>query len=181
MGNLTEHAQRELEILLKSSKNVFLVRDFIPEILALIEKFGESGQSGASAPYTANAIINTLEKLLMFEPLSPLTGEDSEWREVGGFDSISYQNIRDSSLFKNSDGCSYVNAVIFHEENGMSFTGQAFLDRQRSIRSMLPIREFPFKPETFHLNVYTNEGDHFLVAGQAGILEKIQELYFLPL
>ena len=44
-------------------------------ILKMVNVFAEEGHSGFSANYA----INILQKLLRFEPLSPLTGEDDEW------------------------------------------------------------------------------------------------------
>ena len=57
-------AEKELDILIKTTIDA-IIRDFIPEILALCEKFGESGQSGGSAPYTAKAISQAVEKLCL--------------------------------------------------------------------------------------------------------------------
>jgi hypothetical protein len=52
MTNTQSHAKRELEILFKTTPDA-IIREFETEILALCEKFGQSGQSGGSAPFTA--------------------------------------------------------------------------------------------------------------------------------
>ena len=68
MNNTLTHAQRELDILVKSCpdpENRPIIEGFIPEILALVEKFGKSGQSGGSAPYTATAISQAVKKLCL--------------------------------------------------------------------------------------------------------------------
>lgn len=54
MSNLIEYAERELEILDQKVPDSIVV-PFKKEILALVNAFGESGQSGASALYTGNA------------------------------------------------------------------------------------------------------------------------------
>ena len=65
-------------------------------VLKLLDVFDGEGHSGSSAPYT----INLFRKLAMFEPVAPLTGEDSEWNEVS--DGV-YQNKRMGSVFKQKD------------------------------------------------------------------------------
>ena len=78
MTNSESHAKRELEILAKTSPDALII-PFTNEILALCEAFGKSGQSGGSAPYTASAISGAIKKLMMFETITPLTGENEEW------------------------------------------------------------------------------------------------------
>ena len=82
-------------------------------ILELVEKFSEQGHSGFSAGY----VINSLEKLLRWEPLSPLTGEEDEWTKLDyGDDNIHYQNKRCSRIFKDSDGRAYdIDGKVFWE------------------------------------------------------------------
>jgi hypothetical protein len=70
--------------------------------LELLKVFVEQGHSGASAPYA----VALFEKLAMWKPIKPLTGEEEEWRKPSGKDSH-YQNKRDSSVFKGIDGQAY--------------------------------------------------------------------------
>ena len=44
-------------------------------VLELLNVFHGEGHSGTTAPYT----IDLFEKLAMFKPVAPLTGEDWEW------------------------------------------------------------------------------------------------------
>lgn len=117
MTNTQSHAKRELELLSGDS----VIKEFTPEILALVEKFGKSGQSGGSAPFVASALKNAIEKLLRFETLSPVTGEDSEWVDITVIkDGESmYQNNRDSRIFKDGkNGRAYfIDAMIEKVEN----------------------------------------------------------------
>ena len=110
-------------------------------VLKLLEVFSDEGHSGSSAPYT----VNIFQKLAMFEPLVPLTGEDWEWNEV--HDGV-FQNKRCSHVFKQADrfdGQAYdSNGIIFYDwytnENGEKsksyFTGR---------ESCVPIT-FPYTP-----------------------------------
>jgi hypothetical protein len=110
-------------------------------VLKLLEVFADEGHSGSSAPYT----VNIFQKLAMFEPLVPLTGEDWEWTEVSGG---IFQNKRCSHVFKQADrfdGQAYdIDGIIFYNwyknENGEKsksyFTGK---------ESCVPIT-FPYTP-----------------------------------
>lgn len=110
------HAKSELDILVKNNHDdELIITPFIPQILALIEAFGESGQSGASAPFTAGNICNTLKRLFAFQPLSPLTGDDSEWNDASslGNDPV-FQNNRCSRIFKGLNGVAYdIDGYVF--------------------------------------------------------------------
>ena len=114
MTNTQNFAARELSILSKSATDPNdrpLIEPFIPEILALAEKFGLSGQSGGSAPYVASAISQAVKKLLLQEPICPIMGIEEEWVDVGhlgdGNKDVVWQNNRCSNLFKNESHQSY--------------------------------------------------------------------------
>lgn len=68
--------------------------------LELLKVFSEQGHSGMSAPYA----VALFEKLAMWKPIAPLTGEDDEWMEV---DTDVWQNKRNSTVFKGEDGQAY--------------------------------------------------------------------------
>lgn len=68
--------------------------------LELLKVFADQGHSGSSAPYA----VSLFEKLAMWKPIAPLTGEDDEWMEVG-YDV--WQNKRNSAVFKEEDGQAY--------------------------------------------------------------------------
>lgn len=86
------------------------------QLLEIGDLFASHGHSGFSASYS----IDCLNKLLRFEPLVPLTGEDWEWNEVSeqsGYEC--YQNNRCSTVFKQADrfdGQPYdINGKVFWE------------------------------------------------------------------
>lgn len=157
MTNSKSHAKRELELLEKTTPDA-IVTPFKNEILALCEAFGKSGQSGGSAPFTATAISQAVKKLMMFETLAPLTGEDSEWVDMSEYNDgeTMFQNNRDSRVFKNGkDGQAYfIEAIVFDGDIGGRFTGNRSVTHNgENIGSRQYIKEFPFIPKTFYVDV----------------------------
>lgn len=157
MTNSKSHAKRELEILEKTTPDA-IVTPFKNEILALCEAFGKSGQSGGSAPFTATAISQAVKKLMMLETLAPLTGEDSEWVDMSRYNDGKpmFQNNRDSRVFKNGkDGKAYfLDAIVFDGDIGGRFTGNGSVTHNgENIGSAQYIKEFPFTPKTFYVDV----------------------------
>lgn len=161
-SNTYSYAERELDILVKSATdpdNRPIIEPFIPEILALCEKFGKSGQSGGSAPYTASAIAQAVKKLMLQNPICGITGIDDEWnyiREVSEDDEMMYQNNRCSALFKGKSGkCWYLDAIVWKGdtkgESGNDW--DTFSGTVEGITSRQFIKEFPFTPKTFYIDV----------------------------
>jgi hypothetical protein len=111
-------------------------------ILKMVDVFAEEGHSGFSANYA----ISILQKLLRFEPLSPLTGEDDEWSCVSEYcEGETYQNKRLSSVFKKGkNGQAYdINGKVFVEPDDVSYTS-------RDSRVYI---EFPYVPHTEYVKV----------------------------
>ena len=144
MSNLVEYAKEEL-------KRIGMIDSGEPyndwaskEILDLIELFSSQDHSGFSAPY----VINAFSRLAMFKPLTPLTGEDDEWREItsGGF-----QNKRYSAVFKDSkDGTAYnIEGKVFTDNGGETW----YTCRDSRVDVTFPY-VVPDKPE----RVYRNKG-----------------------
>lgn len=139
-----------------------IVLPFRKEITALVEAFGNSGQSGASAPFTAKAIAMAVENLCLHKPLYGLTLEDDEWLDqssaMGGNET--YQNIRLGSVFKDGkEGRAYyLDAIVFEDQHGFSFTsGGVQLVDGTTVGSAHYIKELPFKPKTFRVDVISTE------------------------
>jgi len=160
MTNTYQHAKRELDILVKTTPDA-IIRDFIPEILALCEKFGNSGQSGGSAPFTATALSQAIKKLCLFEPICPIIGIDEEWNEcMMEKDNVCYQNNRLSSIFKTGKNGNpyYIEAIVFKGQSGCCFTGNSVtLKDGTTIGSKQYIKSFPFTPKTFYIDVIETE------------------------
>jgi hypothetical protein len=148
-NNYLKHFKKELEILeagLAESDNL-VIKDFIPEIESIAEKFSKQGHSGGSAPLYAATLSSTIKKVLLFKPLSPLTGEASEW---GHTSHGVWQNNRLSRVFKNGENSQpyYLDAIVWSgEEEYDTFTGVV-----EGIRSRQYIK-LPFTPKTFYVDV----------------------------
>ncbi|MFY0633640.1 MAG: hypothetical protein JXQ91_07505 [Vannielia sp.] len=91
--------------------------------------FSIEGHSGMSA----SVAMNIVKSVCMFKPLTPLTGEDDEWNEVG--DGV-FQNRRMSSVFKESGEAYWIDGKVFREPNGATYT---------SSESRTPVT-FPWTP-----------------------------------
>lgn len=88
------------------------------DIMEIFEIFRSQQHSGFSASY----IIELLDRLLRYIPVSPLTGEDDEWNKVEYTDDICYQNKRCPSVFKDSSGKAYnVEGRAFSEDGGRTY------------------------------------------------------------
>lgn len=110
-------------------------------ILEIVEVFAKQGHSGSSAPY----VVNCLNKLLRYETLVPLTGEDDEWFEHdGGL----FQNKRNGAVFKQADRFDgrpyYLDGRVFRTPDGCCYT---------NADSRVVIESFPYTLETVYVDV----------------------------
>ena len=117
MSNLISYAEDELNRIgmTENSPDEMNV-EMRKHILHMVQEFSEEGHSGFSGRYALNILI----KLLDFKPITPLTGADDEWNDVG---EDYWQNNRCSSVFKKADGTCYdIDGKVFWEwyrdENG---------------------------------------------------------------
>jgi hypothetical protein len=78
--------------------------------LELLKVFAEQGHSGMSAPYA----VALFEKLAMWKPIAPLTGEDDEWAEAYGMEGTQ-QNKRNSGVFKRNGQAYWMDGRVFWE------------------------------------------------------------------
>lgn len=163
--------------------STLLIADFVPEIEALVDKFGQSGQSGGSAPYTAGAIVSVIKKMLAHEPLGDgIECTDDEWNDISDLSSDKeesfYQNNRLSSVFKDGkDGRPYyLDAIVFKPVGkDYSFTGNSVAMSEGSddtIGSSQYIKSLPFQPKKFTIDVdekeYKKMEDGTLVEEEGG-------------
>ena len=134
-GNLTRHTERELHALGYFNGDEMNAA-MAEAVLDLVRTFSSQGHSGFSAGFCRSLF----DKVAAFEPLGPLTGEDSEWAcvsEMSGEEM--YQNKRCSHVFKGGDGIAYdIDGVVFEEPSGCRSTGW---------QSRLPVT-FPYVPRT---------------------------------
>ena len=195
MTNTQSHAKKELEILVANATdpdNRPIIEEFIPEILAICEKFGNSGQSGGSAPYTAQALSQAIKKLCLQETIAPLTGEDSEWTDVSerGDGTIMFQNNREGGVFKDGkDGKAYyIDAIVKRTESGSCWSGMFWMSKEDYLTGNKDlmvgkrgyIKSFPFTPKTFYIDVIEEEvakDDWEMYLKDPKQLEEVYEYY----
>lgn len=132
-GGLLKHAHRELADWRSSDDE--MSRWMAHDLTEILRTFSSQGHSGFSASYA----ISCFKTLARYEPLGPLTGEESEWNDIGERDGTTlYQNNRCSRVFK-EDGVAYdIDGVVFEEPNGCRFTGR---------HSRVTV-QFPYTPRT---------------------------------
>lgn len=123
-------------------------------LLHMVEEFSKEGHSGFSAGYA----VNILEKLLKFEPLSPLTGEDSEWNDMSDSNGgkTCYQNNRCSRVFKDETGAYDINGKVYWEWYEPEDGSEKFKSYFTNFKSRTPVT-FPYTPVTEY--VQWNEDD----------------------
>lgn len=122
MSNLVKYAKKELDLLLetidKTDKQAIKMQKLMhDDVLEVIQVISRQEHSGFSMGY----FKNQLDRLMMFKPLLPLTGEDSEWNEVG--ENLE-QNNRCYSVFReNGDNLTAYNnsAKIFSDDGGQTW------------------------------------------------------------
>ena len=93
---LIQYAEKELSLIGRKDDEMQQLMN--SQILEILKVFADQGHSG----FSANYLINKLDRLIRFKPLTQLTGEDDEWvLAYTTRDGISvYQNVRCSSVFK---------------------------------------------------------------------------------
>ena len=106
-------------------------------VLRLLDVFCDEGHSGSSAAQS----ISIFQRLAFWKPLTPLTGEDDEWNEVG--DGL-WQNRRASDVFKDESGKAWWNrGIVFWEWFEDEETGERYKTYFKNKDSAVPI-DFPF-------------------------------------
>lgn len=134
-SNLVDYAKKEFIRANWCDKNeVFedpMQKAICQNVIDMLCVFSNEGHSGFSATYA----LKVFDKVVCFNPLSPLTGADNEWQEVGD---DTYQNVICSAIFKKGKkGKAYwLDHYVFRNQHGNCFT---------SYRSRQFI-EFPWVP-----------------------------------
>lgn len=142
--SILNHAVRELDLMgMKDDGD--MNGAMRKHILHMVQEFANEGHSGFSASYA----IQVLEKLLKFEPITPLTGEDWEWSDVSEISGDTlYQNVRCGRVFKDKDGAYDIDGKVFWswmtDENG-----EKFKSYYTSRDSRVPVA-FPYVPTTVY-------------------------------
>lgn len=121
-SNIIIHAKRELPGFDPNADDMDKL--MAKQLIQMVSVFSHHNHSGFSASF-ATSLLNGI---LKFEPLSPLTGEESEW-ELVTYPSPDkkgetlYQNKRCSRVFKRVDknnkiNCYDINGKVFIDTDG---------------------------------------------------------------
>lgn len=98
MGNLREHAVREMQI---AGVDEDIYGDMTSKaVLELIDVFEKQGHSGMSA----SLVLSIFNRVIDFGNLTPLTNDPDEWLH---HDRGTWQSKRNSSAFSSDEGNSY--------------------------------------------------------------------------
>ena len=146
---MVDYAKRELDILCPPDENGR--KDPMQEmadknVLDIIAMFAEQGHSGMTASY----VLNILDRVLRFKPITPLTGADEEWKDIGNGEE---QNKRCFSVFRyNHDNTTAYDSEgkVFSDDGGKTF----YSCRE----SHVPVT-FPYTPPTHPEHVILKEAE----------------------
>lgn len=120
-SNLVRHARYELT---RYGED----QDVIEGIVSVVRAFADCGHSGGSAPYA----IAYLEKLLRFQPLTPLTNDPSEWEDrtkISGYPL--WQSRRNGEAFSEDGGLTYYLITECHAAGSLEATPRYTADDAR--------------------------------------------------
>ena len=157
--NLVEYAKSELQELYGEDYKDDPYGGMVSEaVLELIEKFSEQGHSGSSAPI----VLGVFKKLASFEPITPILDVASQWSEVS--DGV-FQHKKLCGLFKKDENGKpyYIDAIVMRLPDGTCWSGSFFAhkedigDESKRISGAAYVKEFPFAPKTFYINVNEDE------------------------
>lgn len=178
MSNLLAHADREFAITMRNMRadpendesaitmQERMHRD-VREILEVVSRQGHSG-------FSINFLFQMVQKVGMFEPLSPILGTDDEWVDVanisGGQPML--QNARCGHVFRDGDSQAYdsTGRIVVCED------GQTVTNYQSRVYI-----EFPYVPT----RVYAPHGEDLERFSRADIVvgddyktaDEVRELY----
>lgn len=139
--NLVLHARHELALLEASAAEgedgpCEMQQQVTEDVLAVLRVLSDQNHSGSSIGY----IMRLVNKLAAFGNLTPLTGSDDEWMEVG--EGV-FQSKRCPHVFKNAEGRAYdLDGYIGVDPNGSCWTGGEI---------PLCFIEFPYTPKRKYL------------------------------
>lgn len=145
------HAEKEFEVL-GDVEDLATTPELREAFIKVIIGFSSWGHSGGSAGAVVPRISWVIQRLLSFQPLTPLTGHDEEWMDVSEYTMggrTCQQNNRCGRVFREMEvdslGAPYwvaydVEAVVFYPLFGKRIHAFQAWDSKRKI-------EFPYLPE----------------------------------
>lgn len=117
-SNLVRHAREELERAGLFDADSDYGGLLGKAVLEMIERFADKNHSGASAAMA----VGLFKRLALFEPITPLTGEDDEWEEVDREDGVpTFQNRRCPRVFKKNGQAYDIEGRVFQAADGLCY------------------------------------------------------------
>jgi len=103
-SNLLQHARREMERAGLEPTDDIMQAAINKNVMDMLQVFSAEEHSGFSAAYT----LNLFSLLADFKPLTPLTNDPAEWRDVSTeWGGPCWQNVRDGTAFSEDGGKTY--------------------------------------------------------------------------
>lgn len=84
-------------------------------VMKMVEQFADEGHSG----FSAGMAVSIFGKLAKYEPITPLTGADDEWNEIGNG---MWQSRRSPRVFKDANGAYDIDGRVFQDPDGSCWT-----------------------------------------------------------
>lgn len=85
-----------------------------PAALDIVKVFAEQGHSG----YSAALVTSIVEKLMRWQPLTPITSDPDEWMDLSGHEMPMWQNRRDCAAFSRDGGKTWYHLDDEAKNNG---------------------------------------------------------------
>jgi hypothetical protein len=125
MSSLIQHVEAELEHVPDDVATPRMKAAIVELAAATVDTY----DSGGSAPYGAAIAADLFRRAFLYEPLTPLTGDDDEWIPIDAdtFGEAGVcQNRRDGRIFRYADGSAYaLDQVVWTDKfrGGPGYTG----------------------------------------------------------
>jgi hypothetical protein len=170
--DIQTYAKKELDLALKSAPDSILL-PFIPQILSLCDTITKASQNPNLVPAIANRIAFVIDSLCSQRPITPLTGDESEWDLVS--DGL-YQNNRYPTIYKDQGMVYNTQAIMWRMPDGTIREGIT----KDGISSKQYVKAFPFWPRTFYVDAIENtnpDGTTELIIRDRNQLTEISDFY----
>lgn len=140
-GPLLTHADRELQLAGAFDEPGDYGDMLGHAVMRMVKEYA----SACHSDFNASTVLSMFTTVVDFKPLTPLTGEDSEWSDVGNGQ---WQNNRCSRVFKNAERAWDINGKVFREPDGCTYTSG---DSHVTVT-------FPYTPATEYVDVEQGAG-----------------------
>ena len=173
--SLEKFAERELEKIGAFSKEDDFYGGMTGKaVMELVKTFSNQGHSGMSA----SLVSSLFNKLVNFENLTPLTFEDDEWEKI---DDNTFQNLRNSSVFKDIDENKPYNVgayVLVNKKTGTSWGGSLLMEDGAKLKKCY-IKSNELPKIRIELDIVENNDEWNFVPCKYEQLKELEKYYEL--